>query len=139
MRDTKVPLDANEAPELRQMIKELGNKLDDFIRSVPTLYLLRVEMEGWKTGIEQRLKTIEDDAKAGREWANKEHQSLATAVQESERRILEKLDEQNTKMEESKTKTFEQRIGHIFASFGWIVTIAAIILGYLFYIVQHLH
>lgn len=119
-----MPVEPNEAPELRQLIKELSVKFDTFIQSLPSLYILRLDYEGWKQAMEARMKTVEDDVKTGREWANREHQGLEKAVQESERRILDKLDEKNT-------KTWEQRIGHILATFGWIVAIGALLLSYI--------
>lgn len=112
----------NSNDGLRQAIEGLETKLDNYIQSLPDKFIPRPEHEIWRMSVEQRLSEVVAEQKVGKQWANDEHTKLSTQVVESERRIIQKLDERNN-------TSWGVKLMILTGAFGWIITLALYIIS----------
>jgi hypothetical protein len=122
------------ASQIQQMLRDLQSKVEGVQLKVDAIPILLASFDARVAKLEMRVDKIEENGRLGMQWANDEHQAIREAVHTAKNEIVRdvglKIDGLQTKMEEGTQKTWEQRIGHIFATIGWIVAIALSVLGY---------
>lgn len=122
--------DTNTSNEV-EAIKELARKLDSFMALVPATYITRIEASTQFSNMSEKIADAKDalealELKYREDYIrnNDEHTSLRDTVVLSERRIIEKIDDNN------KT-TWGNRLTLILGAFGWILTLGMVIIDLL--------
>lgn len=132
------------ASQIQQMLRELQSKVEGVQLKVDAIPIMLASFDARVAKLETRVDKLEENGRIGMQWANDEHQAIREAVYAAKNEIVRdvgaKIDGLHTKMEEGTQKTWEQRIGHIFATIGWIVAIALFIAGYILnFMLSHPH
>lgn len=117
--------------EVLEATKELGRKLDAFMALVPATYITRIEASTQHTNMGEKIQdvknaidTIEEKYRQDFMWNNQEHKSLSSAMIDSERRIIARI-------EENATQSWGSKLTIMAGAFGWILTLALVILDFL--------
>lgn len=137
---------------LEQSFERIDKKIDALTDSLPERYVCRSDYEPWRTQLEGRVKSNEDEmrrfkdwayqeSQAKLQWANDTHdgikdsiQAMAKTLEDKQNKVLETIQKNNEKLEETAqaNRTFKwTRISIIFAAVGTSVTVIISIINYI--------
>lgn len=114
-------MDAQDIQILREDIRRLTDKVDSLTHDLPNTYVTKVEFSAVQQRVQQIDARINDLHNGSMQWVNDAFDRTKQLLADTERRLIDKY--------ETRTEAgWGQRVTLIFASAGWVITLAVLVI-----------
>jgi DNA-binding ferritin-like protein len=114
--------------EIAEAVRDLTHKVDAFIQSIPTTYVSHIEndrrfgtLEGMYHALKAEFVAFQERYRQDSLLNTSAHDNVNNAMVESERRIIEKI-------ENMTHTTWGARLTILLGAFGWILTLGLVVI-----------